>query len=130
MSINTVTLAEAANLIVASPTVRYLLEGEPGIGKSSIMSILERELPGHHSAYIDMGCLDLGDTGLPVPVHGDKLTTYYPNGRFKLHLNEPVILMLDEFGKAPRSVQNMLHPLLEARNPRCLLYTSPSPRDH
>ncbi|MBT9158269.1 MAG: hypothetical protein DDT36_01274 [Firmicutes bacterium] len=116
---NTVSLAEAANLILATPTVRYLLEGEPGIGKSSIMSILEKNLPGHHSAYIDMASLDLGDTGLPVPVHTDGLTAYYPNGRFKLHLNEPVILMLDEFGKASsRAVQNMLHPLLEARNPR------------
>jgi len=31
----TVSLEEAADLIAANPNVRYMLRGEPGIGKSS-----------------------------------------------------------------------------------------------
>jgi hypothetical protein len=98
--------------------VRHALLGEPGIGKSTLIQALRAKFPSHHAAYIDCASLDLGDTGMPVVNHADRLTTYYPNSRFKLHTGEPVIIMLDEFGKAGQAVQNMLHPLLEEKSPR------------
>jgi MoxR-like ATPase len=113
----TVTLAQAASLILACPGNRYFLRGEPGIGKSSIIKELQAKT-GYRAAYIDCPNMDLGDIAMPVIDHETKTTKYYPNGRFQLQHGEPVIIMLDEFTKAADPVKNMLHPLLEVHNPR------------
>lgn len=113
----TVTLAQAAALILACPNNRYFLRGEPGIGKSSIIKELQAKT-GYRAAYIDCPNMDLGDIAMPVIDHESKTTRYYPNGRFQLQHGEPVIIMLDEFTKAADPVKNMLHPLLEVHNPR------------
>jgi hypothetical protein len=55
---------------------------------------------------------------MPVIDHETKTTRYYPNSRFKFHTNKPVIVNLDEYTKGADPVKNMLHPLLEAHNPR------------
>lgn len=114
---NTVTLNEAAALIMANPKNRVMLVGEPGIGKSAVIKQLQRET-GYGSAYIDVPNLDLGDVAMPVIDHETRTTRYYPNSRFKLHEGKPVIIMLDEFTKGMDPVKNMLHPLLEVNNPR------------
>ena len=36
----TVTLAQAAKIILATPMNRYNLGGEPGVGKSSLMALI------------------------------------------------------------------------------------------
>jgi len=113
-----VSLAEATTLILNNPNVRFLLEGEPGIGKSSLMVPLSEALPNHHMVYVDMSETQLGDVGIPVPNHETKTVRLYPTERFGLHTGKPVCIMLDEFSKAPRAVQNLMHPLLEAHNPR------------
>lgn len=114
----TVTLAQAANIILSTPMNRYLLQGEPGIGKSSLLKTLGASLPNHEVAYIDVPNMDLGDIAMPVIDKETKTTTYYPNARFKVHLGKPVITMLDEFTKGAEPIKNMLHPLLEVANPR------------
>ena len=113
----TVTLAQAAALILACPDNKYFLQGEPGIGKSSIIKIL-KERTGYRTAYIDCPNMDLGDIAMPVIDHETKTTRYYPNAAFQLQYGEPVIFMYDEFTKAAQPVQNMLHPSLEVHNPR------------
>jgi MoxR-like ATPase len=113
----TVTLAQAAALILACPDNKYFLQGEPGIGKSSIIKIL-KERTGYRTAYIDCPNMDLGDIAMPVVDHETKTTRYYPNAAFQLQHGEPVIFMYDEFPKAAQPVQNMLHPSLEVHNPR------------
>ena len=115
---STVTLAQAADLIVACPNVRFLLRGEPGIGKSSILGAIKKKLPDYLTSYIDVPTMDLGDIAMPVTDHETKTTTYYPNARFQLHKNQPVAIMLDEFTKGAPPVRNMLHPMLEANNSR------------
>lgn len=117
---STMTLDDAARFAVACGSgIRPLFVGEPGIGKSSIMATFERQLgSAYNYAYVDCSNLDLGDIAMPVVDHETKTTRYYPNARFKLHEGKPVVIMLDEFGKASQPVQNMLHPLLEPRNPR------------
>lgn len=115
---STVTLKQAANLILATPMNRYLLQGEPGIGKSSLLKTLSASLPDHEVAYIDVPNMDLGDIAMPVIDRETKTTSYYPNSRFKIHLGKPVITMLDEFTKGAEPIKNMLHPLLEVANPR------------
>lgn len=113
-----VSLKQAANLILATPMNRYLLQGEPGIGKSSLLKTLSANLPDHEVAYIDVPNMDLGDIAMPVIDRETKTTSYYPNSRFKIHLGKPVITMLDEFTKGAEPIKNMLHPLLEVANPR------------
>lgn len=113
-----VSLQQAASIILATPKNRYLLQGEPGIGKSSLLATLSKALPGHEVAYIDVPNMDLGDIAMPVIDRETKTTSYYPNSRFKFHTGKPVIVMLDEFTKGVEPVKNMLHPLLEVANPR------------
>jgi energy-coupling factor transporter ATP-binding protein EcfA2 len=115
---NSVTLKQAMQIILATPQNRYLMEGEPGIGKSSILKMLSAALPNHNTAYIDVPNMDLGDIAMPVIDHETKTTRYYPNARFKMHEDKPVIIMLDEFTKGAEPIKNMLHPLLEVANPR------------
>ena len=112
------TLKQAAALITATPENRYFLQGEPGIGKSSLLKTLSESNPEHLAAYIDVPNMDLGDIAMPVIDHEKKITSYYPNSRFRLHEGKPVIIMLDEFTKGAEPIKNMLHPLLEVANPR------------
>ena len=113
----TITLKQAATIIKSNPETRFLLQGEPGIGKSSLLEDVADSL-GYDHAYIDVPNMDLGDIAMPVIDHDTKTTRYYPNARFKVHENKPVVIMLDEFTKGADPVKNMLHPMLEKANPR------------
>jgi len=113
----TVTLAQAAKIILATPMNRYNLGGEPGVGKSSLMALIALRT-GYQSSMIDVPNLDLGDAAMPVTDHDSRTTHYYPNARFKIHLDKPVVICLDEFSKGADPVKNMLHPMLEVNNPR------------
>jgi len=122
----TVTLKQAASLIKTNPETVFLLQGEPGIGKSSILESIAKDM-GYDHAYIDVPNLDLGDIAMPVIDHATKTTRYYPNARFKLHEGKPLVIMLDEYTKGADPVKNMLHPMFEKANPR--LGDIPIPRD-
>jgi hypothetical protein len=112
-----ITLKQAANLIKSNPETRFMLRGEPGIGKSSLLEAISSGL-GYEHAYIDVPNMDLGDIAMPVIDHETKTTGYYPNARFKVHTGKPLVIMLDEFTKGADPVKNMLHPMLEKANPR------------
>jgi DNA polymerase III delta prime subunit len=112
-----ITLKQAANLIRTNPTTRFLLQGEPGIGKSSLLENIASDL-GYEYAYIDVPNMDLGDIAMPVIDHDTRTTRYYPNARFGVHTGKPMVIMLDEFTKGAEPVKNMLHPMLEKANPR------------
>lgn len=121
-----VTLKQAAQLIITNPDTRFFLRGEPGIGKSSLLEDVANTL-GYDYAYIDVPNMDLGDIAMPVTDHETKTTRYYPNARFKLHEGKPLVIMLDEYSKGADPVKNMLHPMLEKKNPR--LGDLPIPKD-
>jgi hypothetical protein len=97
-----------------------LVQGNMGTGKSSLLRMLGAELPKHTMCYFDCTTKDLGDITIPQ-LH--TLTTdeddtacvrYVPNEELGLHLSQPIILMIDEYGKANRAVQNaMLRLMLE-----------------
>lgn len=112
-----VTLDQAVTLITTNPDTRFMLRGEPGIGKSWMLEVIASKL-GYGHAYIDVPNLDLGDIAMPVINHETKTTHYYPNARFGLHTGKPMVIMLDEFSKGADPVKHMLHPMLEKANPR------------
>ena len=71
----TITLKQASNLIRTNPEIVFLLRGEPGIGKSSLLQSIASDL-GYDYAYIDVPNLDLGDIAMPVIDHDTKTTRY------------------------------------------------------
>lgn len=110
-------LEEAGDLIMANPTLRIMLAGEPGIGKTSIVARLQ-DLTGMDAAILDVPGMDLGDIAMPVIDHETRTTRYYPNARFGFHTGQPMIICLDEYTKGATPIKNMLHPLLEQFRPR------------
>jgi hypothetical protein len=112
---NTFKLSQAASFIsTIGGTNTLLLQGPPGIGKSSILHVLEKSMPDYQMCYIDVANLDLGDLGMPVIDRDAMVTHYAPNARFGISKNQhkPVVIMLDELGKAARPVLNMLLPVI------------------
>lgn len=102
---NTITLKECIDLIAAvGHHTTVLVQGQPGIGKSSMLRELARRFPDHHPAYFDLTTKDLGDISLPRVT--DTYAEYVPNVEFGLHTGKPIILMLDELGKTSKAVLN------------------------
>lgn len=116
---STVTLAQAAKVIMAVPNNIHFIAGEPGIGKSSIMKIFRMIYADMYNyVYFDCGNKDLGDVGVPMPDRDTKQMEFYLNAVFQMRAGKPLIIMLDEYTKAPQPIQNMLHTLFEVDNPR------------
>lgn len=116
---STLSLAQFKTAIATlGDQVTIIGEGEPGIGKSSVMSSLAVMFPDYEAAYIDCTLLDLGDFALPYTEQMEgtginmKVTKFAPNARFKFQSGRPVIVMLDEIGKAMKSVKNVLLTLM------------------
>lgn len=107
--------SKALSVIGATNTV--LFEGQPGIGKSSLLKQFSTDQFIH--AYIDCGNLDLGDLGFPVVCRDVMETRYAPNARFRISeafsCGKPIVVMLDELGKASKPVLNMLLPIILER---------------
>jgi len=113
-----ISIKQAVNLIRnVGTTNTVMLMGQPGVGKSTVLSILARQLPDYLPCYIDAANLDLGDLFMPVIDRDLMVTNYAPNARFGIGKgqNRPVLLLLDELGKVPRPVLNMLLPVMLER---------------
>jgi len=112
---SSVTLTQFANAIATvGDQVTIIGQGEPGIGKSAMLKVLAKRFPEYATAYIDCTLLDLGDFALPYTVeeNGIRVTRFAPNARFQLQSDKPVIVMLDEIGKAMKAVKNVLLTLM------------------
>ena len=99
---------QLVNLLTGlGPDRTVLIEGDMGIGKSTLLKLVNEKLPGHHPAYFDCTTKDVGD--MFIPRISDAETGAYvgfvPNEEFGLHHGKPVILMFDELGKANPSVK-------------------------
>ena len=104
---NQITLNEAANLIsTVGRDVTFMLVGEPGVGKSSILKTLEEQ---HGDAfeyiYVDCPVKDIPDVGMSIPDHQMKVLEYYTGSVFKLNNPKPKLIMLDEMLKAPNLIK-------------------------
>ena len=95
-----------------------LVQGDIGSGKSSILKIIAKEAPTHTPVYFDCTTKDLGDITIPKMnvLEGEDYVTYAVNEELGMHLKKPIILMIDEYGKANPSVKTALaRPMLERK---------------
>jgi hypothetical protein len=111
------SLDEVVESILANPDGTVLVQGHMGTGKSSILKILAERLPDHVPCYFDCTTKDLGDLMLPKILTedgSDNFVRFVPNEEMGLHHGKPIILMIDEFGKANPAVKNgMMRVMLE-----------------
>jgi L-fucose mutarotase/ribose pyranase (RbsD/FucU family) len=93
--------------------ISVILKGEPGIGKSSVLKMLE-EMHGNKYDYIYVDCpvLDLSDVVMRIPNHETKSLESYVSALFRLDSPKPKIIMLDEFSKTNKLLQTMFTRLL------------------
>jgi len=112
-------MSEAENFIVRVGTKRtVLLEGPMGCGKSSMLNGLAARLPNHIPCYFDCTTKVSGDVAIPNIAHmdnGQGYVTYLTNEELGAHLDKPIILMVDEYGKAERDIKNSLLRILLER---------------
>ena len=115
---NQVNHEQALTLLkTCGPTNTFGFVGQPGVGKSALLAQLAEAMPDYLPCYIDCANLDLGDLGMPVVDRDAMVTRYAPNARFGISKgqNRPVLLFLDELGKAAKPVRDMLLPVLLER---------------
>tara|TARA_R100000234_G_scaffold119872_1_gene104108 strand:- start:457 stop:1563 length:1107 start_codon:yes stop_codon:yes gene_type:complete len=95
-----------------------LVQGDMGTGKSTLLTTLAKALPNHTPCYFDCTTKDLGDITIPNLAKMDDGTgyvTYLTNEELGVHHHTPVIIMVDEFGKANPAVKNALLRLILER---------------
>lgn len=114
------SLDQITNAILVGGHKRTILvQGHMGTGKSSILKTLARELPNHIPCYFDCTTKDLGDITVPNLAKLDDGTgyvTYLTNEELGAHHDVPIIMMIDEYGKANPAVKNALsRPILERK---------------
>lgn len=112
-------LDQAESLILAVGHHRtVLLQGHMGTGKSSLLATLAAAKSDHVACYFDCTTKDLGDITIPNIAKLDDGTgyvTYLTNEELGAHNHKPIILMIDEFGKANQAVKNALLRLILER---------------
>ena len=110
----TVSFTETVDIILNSGANSVHLTGEPGVGKTAIQNVLV-ERTGYRKVYIDGPNTDVGQSGMPIPNHATRTLDFYPADYYGLHLDEPQVIMIDEWTKTDDYVRNTLHPLLHER---------------
>ena len=113
------SLSQVSAAILAGGHKRtVLVQGHMGTGKTSLLYALGQMLPDHILCYFDCTTKDVGDIAIPSFHRIDEqgYVTYVPNEELGIHLGKDVIVCVDEFGKAPPSVQKaMLRFMLERK---------------
>jgi energy-coupling factor transporter ATP-binding protein EcfA2 len=95
-----------------------IVQGHMGIGKSSLLKMLAQRMPEYTPMYFD--CTTKADSGdLVMPnvsiMDAEGFVRFVPNEELGLHLGKKLILMIDEIGKAERSLKTGLTRLLYER---------------
>lgn len=114
----TIKRADLIDSIVAlGHEITIIVEGHIGSSKSSLINDIAKRLPSHKPVYFDVASIaDAGDFQLPAVDHEARTSSFYPNESFGLHLDQPMIILFDEIGKATN--QSVLNAILPAINER------------
>ena len=105
---NPVELNDVPNLIATIGHHRtVLLRGEPGIGKSTVLTMTVKNILGnaYDPIYADCPVLDVSDIVMRIPNHATKTLESYVSELFRLDSPKPKIIMLDEISKANKLLQ-------------------------
>lgn len=108
---NALEINQLATAIKAMGDKRTVfVEGDMGSGKTSILNLLRAMLPEHVPVYLDATTKDLGDLMVPMfdKIDDAGIVRYALNEELGFHHKKPVILMIDEYGKANPAVKNGL----------------------
>lgn len=103
-----VSLEEAKTAIkTVGQYITPIIVSEPGVGKSSILKMLEQEMgtDEYDFIYVDCPVKDMMDIAASIPNHQSKSLEYYVSSLFKLGNGKKKVVMLDEFMKAPKLLQ-------------------------
>lgn len=91
----------------------YIIEGPIGTGKSSITKLFDTSK--YTVVTVDCTQFDVGDVQMPSIDRERRLFEHLPNALLMGDGTKPVVICLDEIGKANRTVQNALLPVLLER---------------
>jgi hypothetical protein len=103
-----VSLDEAKTAIkTVGDKITPIIVSEPGVGKSSILKMLESEMDNNEYDFIYVDCpvKDMMDVAASIPDHNTKTLEYYVSSLFQLGNGKKKVIMLDEFMKAPKLLQ-------------------------
>lgn len=104
----TASINEVKDMIkVAGDEITHIVISEPGVGKSSILAMLEDEMgtEDYDFIYVDCPVKDMMDIAASIPNHETRSLEYYVSSLFKLDNGKAKVIMLDEFMKAPKLLQ-------------------------
>ena len=84
-----------------------IIVSEPGVGKSSILKMLELDMGSdeYDFIYVDCPVKDMMDIAASIPNHQSKSLEYYVSSLFRMDSGKKKVIMLDEFMKAPKLLQ-------------------------
>ena len=111
MKLNLVETMSISELRKAIPIIGKSLSpviiSEPGVGKTSLLNMLEEDLGTTEYDYIYVDCpvKDMSDIGMVIPNHETRTLEYYVAGLFKLGNGKKKVICLDELMKAPKLLQ-------------------------
>lgn len=114
----TVNHDEAAKAIMASGhLVTYVVEGEPGVGKSSILKSIKKQKGDKYDyIYIDVPTKDIPDVALPAVDMQERVTRSLVNEIWLgSDRNKPKVIMLDEAFKGGDYVKLLINRLMLER---------------
>lgn len=112
------SLAQVTQLIHAGGRKRtVIVEGQMGQGKSSMGNVLAQLNPGHTYCYFDCTTKQAGDVVIPKlkDADGNDYVRFATAEDLGAHLRDPVIINLDEIGKASSGVRDALMRLMLER---------------
>lgn len=100
-------LDECVDLIAeVGHKLTVMLEGDMGNGKTTTLDMLAKRFPDHTPILFDMTTKDIGDMLIPKVsmINDSNVVQFAVNEELGIHLNKPVIVCLDEYGKGNQGV--------------------------